>query len=176
VSHRSRYRNRAIFSPLWVDIVFIFIVIVLIVRGAEVESRKEVELASGVDALCPALDIRYFVGWTSQTTLVGADSGEDLRVFVPPTPTFKFPSQLAIYLTKKSTDLIPPSLLRNKLVANSRRWELVARFSICGEHSTMETWKHFVRSLLVTCDYSTYTFKKANRSTYITRTASERIM
>jgi hypothetical protein len=66
VGHRSRYGNRDIFSFLWLDIVFIFLVIVLIVRGAEVESCKEVELASGVDALCSALDVRVLGGRVKQ--------------------------------------------------------------------------------------------------------------
>lgn len=142
MSHRSRYGNRSIFSLLWLDLVFIFIVIVLIVRGAEVESCKEVELTSGIDALCSALNMRC---WVDKSNNVGGwrFEGEPTR-FCSSNAYFQFPSQLAIHITKKSTDLVPPGLLRNELVANSSRGELVARFSVCGEHSTRKVimWEY----------------------------------
>jgi hypothetical protein len=59
--------------------------------------------------------------------------GEPTR-FCSSNAYFQFLSQLASNITKKSTDLVPSGLLRNELVANSGRGELVARFSICGEH------------------------------------------
>jgi len=63
------------------------------------------------------------------------DSREPTR-FCSANAYFQFPSQVAINITKKGTDLVPPGFLRNKLVTNSGRGELVSRFSICGEHST----------------------------------------